>query len=48
VEATHGVTDATGIISIDTKALAAGTYQLSIVKDEYTSLSVSFIIGANE
>ena len=48
VEATQGVTDETGIISIDTKALAAGTYQLQIVKDEYTSMSVSLIIGENE
>lgn len=48
VEATQGVTDETGIISIDTKALGAGSYQLQLTKDEYTSLSVSFIIGANE
>ncbi len=48
VEATQGVTDETGLISIDTKALAAGTYTLLMVKDEYTSKEVSFIIGQNE
>lgn len=47
VEATKGVTDETGIISIDTKALSAGTYQLLMEKDEYTSKSVSFIIGSS-
>lgn len=48
VEATQGVTDEAGLISIDTKALAAGTYTLLMVKDEYTSKEVSFIIGQNE
>lgn len=47
VEATQGVTDETGLISIDTKALAAGTYTLLMVKDEYTKKEVSFIIGQN-
>ncbi len=48
VEATQGITDETGLISIDTKVLAAGTYTLLMVKDEYTSKEVSFIIGQNE
>lgn len=48
VEASQGVTDETGLISIDTKALSAGTYTLLMVKDEYTSKEVSFIIGQNE
>ena len=48
VEATQGVTDESGIISIDTKALAAGTYQLTMVKDEFTQKVISFVIGKNE
>lgn len=48
VEATQGVTDESGVISIDTKALAAGTYQLTMVKDEFTQKVISFVIGKNE